>query len=59
MAKEMTMNEWTDWQRLNRSEIETNHPDWNASQVSRYLHILADIFEGQGLICRPANVRWM
>lgn len=55
--KEMNDSEWMEWKERNRTEIETNHPDWNTHQVSTYLNNLADIFEGQGLILRPRSVR--
>ena len=55
----MTEQEWMDWKNNNRIEIEHKHPEWTDAQVSTYLHGMADIFEGQGLICRPRSVRWM
>ena len=59
MAREMTMLEWTEWLATNRAQIVTKHPDWNVKQVSTYLHGMADMFEGQGLILRPRSVRWI
>lgn len=59
MAREMTEQEWMDWKNNNRIEIEHKYPEWTDTQVSTYLHGMADIFEGQGLICRPRSARWM
>ena len=57
MAKRMTGADWVDWVNRNRIETEAKHPEWTRAQINTYLRGLADIFEGQGLICRPRGAQ--
>lgn len=51
----MQKSEYIIWRAETREQIKEEHPDWNNSQVTKYLNAVEDILIKKGMIVKEES----